>query len=117
MKYINIFFCLLIFSLFTATTSSAQSKKTDTVYIKTSAECDQCKKSIEKALNYEKGVKSARLNVETKVVEVIYKPAKTTPEHLRHIITNIGYDADGEKANNKAYQKLEDCCKKGGMEK
>lgn len=109
-----------LFSLFLMFTISSsvysQAKKLDTIRIKTSAECDQCKKSIEKALLYEKGIKSAKLDVDSKVVEVVYKPAKTNPEHIRHVITNIGYDADDQKANNKAYQKLEDCCKKGGMD-
>lgn len=96
--------------------SLAQTRKLDTITIKTSAECEQCKKSIEKALVFEKGVKSAKLNVETKEVEVVYKPSKITPDQIRQAISNAGYDADDKKANNKAYQKLEECCKKGGMD-
>lgn len=115
MKSIFKLFALVMMFLM-ADSAFAQNKKYETMKIKTSAECGQCKKTIEKALMYEKGVKSAKLDVETKEVEVVYKPSKTNPDRIRDIITGAGYDADDKKANNKAYQQLEECCKKGGME-
>lgn len=102
----------LLFGLFSIC-GFAQTKKLDTIKIKTSAECDMCKASIEKALNYEKGVKSADLDVKTKVVTIVYKPAKTDIAKLRSAIVSCGYDADDIPANNKAYMKLDPCCKKG----
>jgi copper chaperone CopZ len=99
------------------TAGYGQGKKYETVKIKTSAECEACKKSIEKALSFEKGVKTVKCDVPSKTVEVVYKPSKTNPDALRKAISNIGYDADNVPANNKAYQKLEECCKKGGMNK
>ena len=63
---------------------------------------------------FEKGIKLATVDVAAKTVTVIYNSEKTNPETIRKAISNIGYDADDVPANIKAYQKLEDCCKKDG---
>lgn len=91
----------------------AQSKNKAEIKIKTSAECDMCKKTIEKTMAYEKGVKEAKLDLSTHELTVTYNPKKTSPEQIRKAISNAGYDADDVKANNKAYQQLPECCKKG----
>jgi cation transport ATPase len=91
----------------------AQSKSKAEIKIKTSAECDMCKNTIEKTMSFEKGVKKATLDLSTHELTVVYNPKKTSPEKLRTAIANAGYDADEVKANNKAYQKLPECCKKG----
>ncbi len=87
---------------------------TDTLKIKTSAQCEDCKERIENQLNFTKGVKNAKLDLTTKVVTVVYDPAKTNPESIRIAITKAGYDADSLPADKKAYNKLPKCCKKGG---
>lgn len=110
-------FLTLVVILLTTIAGFGQTKKTDTLVIKTSAECDMCKTSIEKALMYEKGVKSANLDVDSKVLTVVYKPAKITPDKIREVINQSGYDADDKPANNKAYEKLNSCCKKGAHKK
>ncbi len=92
--------------------AQAGGNKTDTVYIKTSAICTECKERIEGALAYEKGVISADLTVSTAMVKVVYKVEKTNPEEIRKAIAEIGYDADNVKANSKSYDKLPKCCKK-----
>lgn len=94
----------------------AQSRNKAEIKIKTSAECEMCKNTLEKAMSFEKGVKKASLDLSTRELTVVYNPKKTTPENLRNAIAKAGYDADDVKANNKAYQKLPECCKKGGME-
>ena len=94
----------------------AQVKKTDKlseIKIKTSAQCEKCKATIEKALAFEKGVKSSNLNVDTKVCTVKYDATKTTPDKIKLAISKVGYDADAVKADPKAYAKLASCCKKG----
>lgn len=88
--------------------------QTDTVKIKTSAQCGMCKKRIENTLNFEKGIKKAELNVETKEAMVIYHSKKTSPEKIKMAIAKAGYDADDIPAHEKAYGKLPQCCKKGG---
>ena len=92
---------------------SKKAKKTETIEIKTSAVCNMCKHTIETALFNIKGVKSATLDVPSKVVTVVYKTAQVTPEQLRTAITLVGYDADDMPADPKAYDNLSGCCKKG----
>ena len=86
--------------------------KSDTITIQTSAQCEMCKERIEKALSYESGVKSSNLNLDSKKITVIFKPAKTTADKIRKAINAVGYDADNTKAVVEAYQKLPPCCKK-----
>jgi copper chaperone CopZ len=103
---------LVVIVLMSVSHCIAQQKKSDTVSIKTSAVCDMCKERIEGAMAFEKGVKSASLDLETKVVEIIYNSAKTSPVLLRNAISKLGYDADSIPANQKAYANLPACCKK-----
>jgi len=83
------------------------------VEIKTSAICDMCKHAIEYDLAFEKGVKSAELNLDTKVVTITFNPKKTSAEILRTRITKVGYHADEMKRDPVAYEKLPACCKDG----
>lgn len=86
--------------------------QSDTLRIQTSAQCEMCKKSIESDLSFVKGVKKSSLDMETKVITVIYNPEKTNPEAIRKSISESGYDADSVAADTKAYKRLPDCCKK-----
>ncbi len=107
---------LLAFIGLLFTGAYAQNKKADkwkTIEIKTSAVCDMCIDTIEGALAYEKGVKTSKLNVKSKIVTVKYNSEKTSPEKIRQAIAMSGYDADDLPANPKAYEKLDECCKKG----
>ncbi len=104
-------FTLVVMVVF-STAGFGQQKKSDTVAIKTSAVCGMCKDRIESCLAFEKGVKSSSLDVETKVVTVIFNPAKTSPQQLRKTLSKLGYDADTIHANPAAYAKLPACCKK-----
>lgn len=90
----------------------AEDGKFETIKIKTSSQCEECKERIEEALAFEKGVKTAELDVETKIVTVTYKKSKTSPEKIRKAISKVGYDADNVPADPKAYSKLDACCKK-----
>ncbi|MES2779681.1 MAG: heavy-metal-associated domain-containing protein [Bacteroidota bacterium] len=85
----------------------------ETIHIKTSAVCDMCKETLEKAMAYEKGVKESNLNVDSKVLTVTFDTKKTTAEKIRVAVTKAGYDADGLTADTKAYEHLDACCKKG----
>jgi mercuric ion binding protein len=89
--------------------------QTDTAHIKTSAICETCKKTIESYLSFEKGVKKSNLDLETKMISVIYDPKKTDIDKIRLAITKSGYDADSIPRNPKAYKRLPECCKDGGM--
>ncbi len=113
-------FLLALFTLLTAQVTQAQTAPkakakaagTEQVQLKTSAVCDMCKTRLEKALAYEKGVQAAILDVPTQVLTVTYRPDKTTPEALRTAVQKTGYDADAQLADERAYSKLPECCKK-----
>ena len=104
-NFLLVLLCLITFDIL----AQEQSIK-----IKTSAVCKDCKKNIESALNFAKGVKSANLDVESKEVTVIYKSDKTDPNKIRVVISKAGYDADSIPADPKAYSRLKSCCKKDG---
>ena len=105
---------LIIFlSLSVGTTVFAQElKKVETVEIKTSAVCGMCKNTIETELFKMAGIKSASLDVPSKVLTVIYKTSKVSAEEIRKAITLVGYDADDIPADAVAYENLHFCCKK-----
>jgi periplasmic mercuric ion binding protein len=99
--------------LFASVNVMCQSKsKFVQVEIKTTAQCGMCKDRIEGAFAYEKGVKKSELNLTNKVVTVTYDPNKTTPDKLRQMLSNLGYDADGVLADPVAYKALPKCCQK-----
>ena len=110
----NIVFLLMTIMLGSYSPLKAQTEKSkyDTIKIKTSAICDECKERIETVLAFEKGVKSSNLDTATKVVTVIYKKDKTDIDKIRKAISEAGYDADKVKADPNAYRKLPMCCKK-----
>lgn len=106
----------LILALSTALSAAAQQKAVATgpaqVQILTSAVCGMCKTTLEKAMAYEKGVKAAELDVEAKMLTIVYQPEKTSVEKLRLAISRAGYDADSLKADSRAHDRLPDCCQK-----
>jgi len=104
---------LIILAVLTVASYSQEKKsKTGIIEIKTSAVCEMCKERIENYMSFERGVKSVDLNLETKILKIEYKTAKTTPEKLREAVTKIGYDADDMEADQEAYEKLPKCCRK-----
>lgn len=105
----TIIFIIAIFSFGVA----FNQKTTETVKIKTSAECKMCKEKIEEVLNYTKGVKFAELDVPTKVVTIKFRTDKVSKKELIAVINKAGYDADGSPADKVAYEALPGCCKKG----
>lgn len=111
----NFKFLFLIAFAFSMNKAVFAQKKSgnETVKIKTTAECEECKERLEKVMAYEKGVKKSNLDLETKVLTVVFNPKKTTIETIKKVISDTGYDADDVPANNKAYNKLPECCRIG----
>ena len=72
--------------------------------------CGMCKKTIEKSLKIE-GVKKASWDVKTKEITVSFDPKKTSLKVIQESICAAGYDNDGCKGNDAAYEKLHACCK------
>jgi len=115
MKNIATLIIVTLIAFSSSNVNAQKVKKEETIVIKTSSECNMCKERIEKEMAYTKGIISATLNVEKAELTAIYKPHKTSPEKIREVISNLGYDADTIKANKKAYDQLPNCCQKGGM--
>lgn len=98
---------ILFFGLNLAT--NAQGMKY--VKIKTSAQSELCKTTIENSLAFEKGVKDVELDLKSKVVVVKYSEKKTNYDNLIDAIVKLGYDADDKKADKDAFTKLPSECK------
>lgn len=108
---------LLLTALFLAVPALSwgqKGSKTEVATIHTSAVCDQCMGFIEEALGKLKGVKSAKVYLESKTVEVTFRPSKTNLDALRKAISKAGYEADEVPADQEAYDNLPKCCRKGG---
>ncbi|MEQ8471268.1 MAG: heavy metal-associated domain-containing protein [Marinoscillum sp.] len=107
-----------IISLFIGLTTYAQQEpeKVDKGYkveIKTSAVCEMCKEAIESDLVFEKGVKDVNLDVDSKMLTVVYNEKKTDPQTIRKRVSKVGYHADDVKRDPIAYENLPLCCKDG----
>jgi periplasmic mercuric ion binding protein len=109
--YSGVLFWSFFMLAFTDSTFS-QDKKAETIKIKTSAVCGQCKERIESGMAFQKGVKDVNLDVETKIATITFNTLKTNPDLLRKAISKLGYDADSVVADSAAYVKLPACCKK-----
>jgi hypothetical protein len=104
---------LIIFAVFFTTTVMAQSKKVQEVQIQTSAVCEMCEDLIiNKNLAFEKGMKGASMDVETGILTIRFRKGKTSLDHIRNVISDLGYSADSVKADPVAYENLHFCCKK-----
>lgn len=103
-------FVIIILLLTGSIAARAQVEK---VNIQTSAICEMCKYAIERDLAFEKGIKTADLDLETKVLTVKFSTKKTTADRIRERITKVGYNADSLQRDVKAYNALPDCCKDG----
>jgi len=109
---------LLLFSLISINLYAVEDNKTKQkpakVAIKTTAQCNMCKKKIEEQVKSITGVEKAVLAVGNGIIKVQYNPNTTNADNIRKAIAAIGYNADSFKANDDAYNNLPACCKVGG---
>lgn len=105
--------------MLSAASGQAQDSKYHKIEIQTSAICEMCQYAIEKEMALEKGVKSATLNLENKILTVTYLSKKTDADEIRKRVALTGYHADSIERDSLAYKKLPFCCKDGahGSEK
>jgi copper chaperone CopZ len=75
------------------------------------AQCGMCAKNIETALASVEGVKSADVDLDKKIATVEFVPASVNLAQLETAITKSGYNANDKKAEPKAYEDLDECCK------
>lgn len=77
-------------------------------------QCGTCKKNIETALKKVDGINSVNVSVKEKITTVDFDKSKINLDKIETEITYVGYDANGKKKDEVAYEKLADCCKIGG---
>ncbi len=102
------FIAILFFGLF-ANTAFAQTNLKDET-IKVWGNCGMCKTTIEKAAA-KAGASTANWDEESKELKVSYAVNKTSSDKIQKEIAKSGYDTQGFKASDKAYDKLHGCCK------
>lgn len=114
MRFHRFFFLVLL-----ALTSASFTRPLQTIVIKTSTHCshfDICetgKSRLQKELMLTAGIKHVDIDSQTMLITVKYNSKRITPEKIRKVISEAGYDADDVKADPKGIEKLDDCCKKG----
>jgi len=82
--------------------------KTET--IKVSGNCETCKARIEKAAKVA-GVAKADWNQKTKILTLVYNPAKVKSDDVQKKIAAVGHDTPKYKATTAVYNALPGCCK------
>lgn len=100
------FFALIAALFISVTTIKAQSS---TETIKVYGNCGTCEKHIEKAAK-QAGATNAKWNMDTKVLTVTYDAKKTSNDAIQKQIAAVGYDTEKYTGDDKAYNKLDECC-------
>jgi periplasmic mercuric ion binding protein len=114
MKTIKLFLVIAIF-LTVGANASAQTTPKATVQQKTETfkvwgNCDMCKARIEKAVKAD-GASNADWDKNTKILKVTFDPSKTSVESFSKKLASVGHDTEKYKADDKAYDALDNCCK------
>ena len=66
-----------------------------TINIKcTEMTCDGCKKSITKSINSLKGISKLDIDLETKVITVVFDDSKTDAQQILNAVIEAGYNAE-----------------------
>jgi copper chaperone CopZ len=74
-------------------------------------QCESCVANVEAALKEVEGVSSTKIDLETKLAQVNFDPAKTNLSAMEKAIAMAGYDANDIKRDSTAYADLDACCK------
>ncbi|MDZ7288650.1 MAG: heavy-metal-associated domain-containing protein [candidate division KSB1 bacterium] len=106
---------MLILALGVALGACQKSEQTATVSrvdIKVpTIQCGSCVKNVKTALEALQGVKTASVDLKTKVAQVSFDAANLTLADLENAIAKAGYDANDTKRDSLAYEDLDACCK------
>jgi copper chaperone CopZ len=101
---------ILVTLFFSGNSMKAQTNVIKKETFKVKGNCEMCKKKIEKKLKSIDGIKSASWNIETKIIDVKFDANKLSLARIKGAIAAAGYDTDGYKAPDKAYNNLHKCC-------
>lgn len=99
---LSVALCVTMFSL---------SAKTQKATVGVDGKCSMCKERIEKAAAAVPGVISAKWNLKTKQLILIYDDQKTSVKKVEEVLAAVGHDTQSIKASDEAYAALHSCCK------
>jgi len=103
----------LVFACGKAENKDAVSADVEKAVIKIpTAICNECAGTIKKAVTKVNGVNDIKVDLKAKTATIEFVPTAVKFSDLEHAIVMAGYDANDKKANQEAYEKLPDCCKK-----
>lgn len=105
---------LLAFAGTLANPQLEEAAGTKRAVIKTSAVCEMCKLTIERAVYELEGVKRAELDVVSRNLRVRYDEELLSVDDIRQAVVMAGYSADDLPANKDVYDALPGCCQKEG---
>lgn len=118
MKVIKQFLLMSLLIMCSGSAFAQKQKTIEKAIIKTNIYCSHCLKCLtcgsmfQKVLLREKGVQMVTVNEKEMLIEVVYNTKKTDLMKVKTAITRLGYDADDLKADEVAYEALDNCCKK-----
>lgn len=81
--------------------------KTET--LKVSGKCQMCKARIEKIAT-KNGAAFADWDVKTQVLTIDFDPSATSVEYISNRLAKAGHDSGSNRAKDKAYNALPECC-------
>ena len=88
-------------------------QKTEKAIVKvSSAICGECATTIKTAVLKLDGVKAVEVDTKEKLATVEYVLASVKVSDIEDAIAKAGYSANEKQADQEAYEKLPDCCKK-----
>ncbi len=108
---------ILLFTVFLISNTAIAQKSNQKTVIKTTLNCNHCKECETCGLKFKtemlkiKGVKMYELDDEKMTFTIYYNAKKTDLQTIKVAISKLGYDADEIKADTKAYESLDECCK------
>jgi len=121
-------FAVAVLSISHISHAQVMAQKKEWVTIRSAnLKCWQCKDILEKYLTsenestMESGIVQRKYNLISGEIRLQYYPDRVTPDVIRTVLANAGFDADSLKAEPEPYQKLPPICKRaedgGGPQK
>lgn len=101
-----LFVCLV----FLCKISNAQTEERKTETFKVYGNCEMCQERIEDALKKKDGIFKKEWSTKTKMLTVIYDPAKITLTQIKQKIADVGHDTEEIQAKDETYYNLHKCC-------
>jgi len=113
MQTIKLFLLIVMITTISGTviaqTTSGNSGNQKTETFKVWGNCNMCKTRIEKAVKSD-GANAADWNVKSKLLTVTFDPSKTSIDSFSKKLASVGHDTEKYKADDKAYNALDECC-------